>query len=152
MRPWVCSTVPLNVSTFELTVPTSVRTYFFVAHAGAMATVNDSNEAAIRLLRIVTFLLDDHLARCGHVSASRVHDKVLLPGPNLERVPSGDETRLESDEVLVAQLAEQIVYCGERMLGHAADPHVPSRPARQIRQRRDVGLLARRPDDGLLAA
>jgi hypothetical protein len=57
MRAWVCSTVPLSVSTFEFTVPTSVRTYFFVAHAGAMATVTASNDIAIRLFRILTFLL-----------------------------------------------------------------------------------------------
>src|SRR5512132_2308996 len=151
MRPCVCSTVPLKVSTFELTVPTSVRTYFFVAHAGAMATVSDSNEAAMRLLRIVTFLLNDHLARRGHVPASRVYDKVLLPDPNLERVPARDETRLEGDEVLITQLAEEVVNCGERVLGHAADPHVPSRPARQVRQRRDLRMLAGCRDDRKLA-
>jgi hypothetical protein len=58
----------------------------------------------------------------------RVYDKVLLPDPNLERVPAWNETRLEGDEVLVTQLAEQVVDCGERVLGHAADPHVASGP------------------------
>src|ERR1044071_4408511 len=92
MRACVCSTVPLNVSTFELTVPTSVRTYFFVAQAGAMATVSVSSDAVIRVLRILTFLLGQ-LARRGHVAASRVHNKVLLPGANLERVPTRTQTR-----------------------------------------------------------
>src|SRR5690349_3726383 len=152
MRAWVCSTVPLNVSTFELTVPTSVRTYFLVAQAGAMATVTASNEVAIRLFRILTFLLNDYLARRGHVPASRVYYKVFLPGPNLERVPTRNETRLEGDEILVAQLAKQIVDCGERVLGHAADPHIASRPPGQVRQRSNVGLLAGGSNDRQLAA
>src|SRR4026209_646986 len=63
MRDCVCSTVPLSVSTFELTVLTSVRTNFFVAQAGAMATVRDSNDAARRLLRICDFLLNDDTQR-----------------------------------------------------------------------------------------
>src|SRR5947208_14378314 len=61
IRPCVCSTVPDNVSTFVLTPPTSVRTYFLVAHAGARATVSDSNDAAMRLLRIVSFLLNNQI-------------------------------------------------------------------------------------------
>src|SRR6266850_1674638 len=146
MRDWVCSTVEPSVSTFELTLPTSVRTYFFVAHAGAMATATDSSDAAIRLLRIFDFLLNNQLARRGHVPASRVHNKVLVPGPNLARVPARNETRLEGDEVLIAQFAEQVVHCGECVLGHAADPHVPSGPPRQVRERRDVVLLACRRD------
>src|SRR5678815_2436719 len=59
MRDCVCSTVPLSVSTFELTVPTSVRTNFLVAQAGAMATVRDSRDAATRLLGMFDFLLND---------------------------------------------------------------------------------------------
>src|SRR5678815_5049173 len=101
MRDCVCSTVPLSVSTFELTVATSVRTNSFVAQAGAMATVRDSNDAARRLLRICDFLLNDYSTRRGHVSASRMYDKVLLLCSNLERVPARSGPRLEGDEVLV---------------------------------------------------
>src|SRR5882672_6086796 len=127
MRAWVCSTVPLSVSTFELTPPTSVRTYFLVAHAGAIATVTISNDVAIRLLRIVTSLLKRLLAslpRRGHIPASRMDDQVLLQDANLERVPPSGQSGLERDKVLVPQLSKQIVDGGGRVLGHAADPHV----------------------------
>src|SRR4029434_3809160 len=101
MRDCVCSTVPLSVSTFELTVPTSVRTNFFVAQAGAMATVRDSNDAGRILLRICECLLTAHASRRGRVSASRMDNKVLLLCTNLERVPTRSCPRLEGDEVLV---------------------------------------------------
>src|SRR5437667_10512707 len=95
IRPCVCSTVPDSVSTFELTPPTSVRTYFLVAHAGAMATVSDSNDAAIRLLRIVTFLLNDQfnaarpcirLARARQGSSSGCESRA---GANQDSDPAG---------------------------------------------------------------
>jgi hypothetical protein len=54
---WVFSTVPPRVSTLVLTPPTSVRTNFFVAHAGATATVSASIDAAKTLLRMMFFLL-----------------------------------------------------------------------------------------------
>jgi hypothetical protein len=57
VRSCVSSTVPVSVSTFVLTPPTSVRTNFFVAHAGATATVSAIIDAAKRLLRMVIFLL-----------------------------------------------------------------------------------------------
>src|SRR5918911_5616786 len=101
MRDCVCSTVPLSVSTFEFTPPTSVRTYFLVAHAGAMATVSDSSDAARRLLRMFDFPPERRSTRRGHVSASRMYNKVFLPNTNLERMPSCGQARLEGDEVLV---------------------------------------------------
>jgi hypothetical protein len=45
--------VPFKVSTFELTVPTSVRTNFLVAQAGATATDSANIDAAKRLFRMV---------------------------------------------------------------------------------------------------
>ena len=42
--------------------------------------------------------------RRGHVSASRMNDKVLLLCSNLERVPARRRPRLEGDEVLVTAI------------------------------------------------
>jgi hypothetical protein len=38
-----------------------------------------------------------------------VNDKVLLPGANFERVPSGTGARLERDQVLMTKLGKQIL-------------------------------------------
>src|SRR5437763_17074527 len=78
------------------------------------------------------------LMRGGHVAAARVHDKVLLPGPNLERVPAWNQTRLERNQVLVAQLAEEIVDGCIRVLRHAADAHVAARPPGDILERSNI--------------
>jgi hypothetical protein len=45
------------VSTLVLTLPTSVRTNFFVAHAGATATVSANIDAANTLFRMILFSL-----------------------------------------------------------------------------------------------
>jgi hypothetical protein len=55
VRSWVSSTVPANVSTLPFTLPTSVRTNFLVAQAGATATVRASMDAAKRLFRMMFF-------------------------------------------------------------------------------------------------
>jgi len=54
VRSWVSSTVLVRLSTFAFTPPTSVRTNFFVAHAGATATTRASSDALSTLFRIVT--------------------------------------------------------------------------------------------------
>src|SRR4029450_7460283 len=102
---WVSSTVPVSVSTFWLTPPTSVRTNFLVAHAGATATVSASSDTATRLLRIIVFspLWTTRLMylagtqAAGHVAATRADDKVVLSGSNFERVPALAFPRLEAD-------------------------------------------------------
>jgi len=57
VRSCVTSTVPESVPTYEFTLPTSVRTYFLVAHAGATATDRVSSAAANRLFRMMVSLL-----------------------------------------------------------------------------------------------
>src|SRR3954470_9220163 len=89
----------------------------------------------------------NQLVRGRHVAAARVDNKVLLPGPNLERVPAWVQTRLEGDQVLVAQLAEQIVDGCNRVFRHAADAHVAARPPGEILEGGHVGMFAGRFDD-----
>ncbi len=53
VRSCVSSSEPLSVSTFVLTLPTSPRTNFFVAQAGATATASASTDIAHSLLRMM---------------------------------------------------------------------------------------------------
>src|SRR5258706_1471493 len=78
------------------------------------------------------------LLRGGHIPAARVNDKVLLSCADFERVPTGTQTRLEGDQVLVPQLPKEIVdSCGD-VLRHAAHAHVAAGPPGEVGERADV--------------
>ena len=52
-----------------------------VAHAGARATVSDSNDAAMRLLRIVSFLLNNQINALRSWSALGSGVEIIVFGP-----------------------------------------------------------------------
>src|SRR6266545_5839998 len=130
-RSCVFSTVPLTVSTFELTLPTSVRTNFLVAHAGATATTSARTDAVNKLLRMVYSsnvsdcrTLITRSCRTRDVPAPRMNDQVLLPRANFERVPARARPGLEGDEILMSQFQKQILQCLDGVKGLTGHPHV----------------------------
>src|SRR5918992_1891025 len=128
VRSCVSSSEPLSVSTFVLTSPTWPRTNFFVAHAGATATESARIEAANRDFRMITSppkrLLASRACRTGKVAATGVNDKVLLPGPNLQRVPARTGPRLEGQQVLVPQVSHQLAQRLRAVFELAGDGHL----------------------------
>ena len=73
--------------------------------------------------------------RARHVPASRVDDKTPLPRPNLEWMPPGAFSRLETDQVLIPELSRTDPESLGGMRGRARNAHVPASPAREIFER-----------------
>jgi hypothetical protein len=64
-----------------------------------------------------------------------VDDKTPLPRTNFEWMPPGALSRLETDQVLIPELSEQILNRIRGMRGRARNAHVPASPAREIFER-----------------
>src|SRR5687768_5316388 len=146
VRSCVSSSEPLSVSTFELTLPTSVRTNFLVAHAGATATASARTDTAYSLFAMMPISLRGPLAhlhsflfattsqRPRHVPTSRVHSQVPFPSPDFDRVPARAGSRFEGDEVLEPQLIQDVADSLDSVAGHARVTQVSTGPPREVGQ------------------
>src|ERR1044071_2626891 len=145
VRSCVSSSEPLSVSTFVLTLPTSVRTNFFDAHAGATATDSASTPTAYSLFAMMPIssvdgqpttqlLFATTSQRPRHVPTSRVHSQVPFPSPDFDRVPSRADTRFEGDEVLKTQLSQDVADGLDSVAGHARVAQVAAGPPCEVGQ------------------
>src|SRR5689334_24260289 len=148
VRSCVSSREPLSVSTFVLTLPTSVRTNFFEAHAGATATDSASTDTAYSLFammpissvdgqpttQLLFVLFATTSQRPRHVPTSGVHSQVPFPSPDFDRVPSRSGTRFESDQVLKSQLSQDVAHCFDKVTGHARVTQIAAGPPCEVGQ------------------
>src|SRR6187401_2692858 len=68
-----------------------------------------------------------------------MNDKVPVTCTNLERVPAWPWARLEDEQILMAQLSEEVLDLLDGVRGLARGSHRPARRTGEISERRDLG-------------
>src|SRR5262245_54501004 len=92
-------------STLLLTSPTESRTKPLVAHALPLTAITHTTTTHFAASRMSDPFRVGRLLHS--VSAARTHEQSWLPNAQRERVPAGLATRLERDDVLMMQLAQE---------------------------------------------